>query len=131
MAAPALLAVDDPLLTLSHGSAPNVGQVGAGAWLGQSGGADPPATSTPLEQLGTPLRALHLGSHAVAPGDDAGDTHPGARQLLTDQAVLEDAKAKAAELFRDRDPEVAAVGHPVQEPVGDVGLLPVQLIGER
>src|SRR5215472_4216033 len=59
MAAPALLAVDDPLLTLSHGSAPNVGQVGAGAWLGQSGGADPPATSTPLEQLGTPLRALH------------------------------------------------------------------------
>ena len=67
----------------------------------------------------------------VAAGDDAGHAHPGPRQLLGDEHVLEQAEAEAAVLLVDHDAEEAHLAHLGHEVVGHLALHRIELVGER
>ena len=131
VAAPALLARDDVLVAVAGGAALDVREVGAGAGLGEGGRADPVAAGAAAEELGAARGVADVRAHAVAAGDDAGDAHPGARKLFGDEGVLEDAAAHAAPLAADHDAEVAHLADALEERVGDVRLLLVELVRER
>ena len=131
VAAPALLAVDHPLVAVCCRPALDVRQVGPGVRLGERDGTDPLTAGAALEQLSAPALVADLGAHALGVGDDRGRAHPRPRQLLGDQAVLEHTEAHAADVGRQGDPEVAHLAHAVEERAWDVALLRVQLVGQR
>ena len=70
-------------------------------------GAETLAARHLRQQSAGVLLRVKPAAQTVAARDDAGDAHPGAGQLLGDQAVLEDAEAEAAVLLRNQDAEVA------------------------
>jgi hypothetical protein len=81
----------------------------------------------------TALRLGHAaaGRESVAAGDDGGDAHPGARQLLGDQAVFENAEAQPAILFGNDDAEISHVGQLPDQFRRDVAFFGIEPVGDR
>ena len=129
--APVLVAADQVAGAVLLGAAGDVGDVGAGVGLGHREGAEKLALGHARQVAGALLLAHHLrADQEVAAGDQRGDAHPAARQLLGDQAVLEAAQAQAAVLLGDQDAEVAELGHLVPQVHRDVALLGIELVGD-
>src|SRR5262249_48640641 len=98
--APVLRAVQHPLVALAPRAALHAGKVGAGAGLGERRRAQVLALGHQLDLAASFLAlARDRAVEGVAAGDDRGDAHPAARQLLGHQAVLERAEAEAAVLL--------------------------------
>ena len=130
-ARPALGAGQSPPVAVAHRPGLHAGEVGAGIGFRQGDRADPLPPRRAPEQLRPAIRVEGLGAEALAAGQDAAHGQPGPGQFLRDQAVLEHAEAEAAVLRRDRDAEPAFLGHGVDERARHLGLVAVELVGER
>ncbi len=90
--APVLVAGDDPLVAFEHRPAFGRSQIGADVGLGEGDCGQVLAPCGLLRQLLALIERPAADVHERrGPGDDAGNAHPAPRQLLADQAVLEDA----------------------------------------
>ncbi len=129
--APVLVAGQHPFVAVALGPARDRGQIRAGVGLRQRTRVQEFAADH-ARQIGLP-HVLGHGLHDPAPlgaRDDGRDRHPAARQLLADQAVLEDAKAEAAVLLRNRDAEIPHLRHLVAQIHGDLGIRAVEGVGD-
>src|SRR5207237_6465491 len=124
-------AVAHPGLAVPLGAAPEVAAVGPRARPGHGERAEKLALGHAGE-IAAFLLLVH-GARAdqpVAPGDDRGDAHPGAGELLGDQAILEYAQSEPAVLLGDDDAEISHFGELVAKAHGDLALLGAEFIGE-
>ncbi len=128
--APGLGAVDHPFVALARGLARDTGEVGAGVGLGKRKRPEPFAAGD-FRKIAALVLFGNPAPQRVAARDDAGDAHPGPRQLLGHQRVFERAEPQAAVLFGNQDAEVAQLGHLVAQRHRDVALLGVELVGDR
>ena len=93
--APVLAAVQDPVVAVALGAALDRREVGADVGLGHGERAEILAARHRLDLLlALVALARNRAVEAVAARDQAGDAHPAARELLGDQAVLEDPRAR-------------------------------------
>ena len=126
-----LLPLITQLVAVPPGPAGDVGDVGSGVGLRHREGAEELALGHARQITAALFLAHHVrADQQIAAGDQRGDAHPAARQLLGHQAVLEAAQAQAAVLLRDQDAEVAELGHLVAQLHRDVALLGVELVGD-
>ena len=110
-----LLAVDDPLVAVLHGSGAQRGQVGAGAGFGVTDRE----VQLAGEDLRKELRLLLLGTELhdrLADGVDREerDRHPGAPRLVGEDELLEVGAALAAVLLGPADTEPTVAAHRAQ-----------------
>ena len=137
--APGLDAVDHPAAVDRRGRGHDAGHVGAEVGLGHGDGGQDLGRG----QLGQPLLLLLLGAAVdegpgqdLGPGDErAADAERAPAQLLggDDHAhvVALAARGEAAVLLGDREPEAAELGQALDDLLGDVGVLPVHVLGVR
>src|SRR5262245_4325235 len=129
--APVLVAADQVARAVLPGSAGDVGDVRAGVGLGHGEGPQEFALGHARQVPPALLLAHHVrADQEIAAGDQGGDAHPTARQLLGHQAVLEAAQAKPAVLLRNENAEVAELRHLVAQVHRDVALLRIELVGD-